>query len=461
MTRKAVIVIGGGFAGLSAATSLAERGFEVTVLEGRQALGGRAYSFRDAKTGDPVDNGQHLFMGCYRETLSFLERIGAQDRLSFQSNLSIDFIGDRGRRARLRCWPLPSPWHLLSGLVRLSTLSWGDRFRLRHVERALREGVKDPQGLDQISVRDWLIQAGQSERARRHLWDLIAIAALNEDPAIASAAPFVTVLAQAFFERRDASRLGLSGVGLSDLYAPPAQRFIEARGGRVLLKAPVAQIEHAGDRVTSVLLRDGQRLKADWVLSAVSAAAFLKLIPSRLSEREPVFQRIAQLGFAPIISIHLWFDRSISRSAFAGLLDTHIQWFFNKSRILHGTQSKEGYVSLVISGARRFVEWSEARLLTMALEELRRLMPPAREAVLLRSLVIKEHQATLSPAVGSERLRPECRSPLNRFLIAGDWTRTGLPATIESACVSGRRCADMIIRETLENVPEQKRVAYV
>jgi hydroxysqualene dehydroxylase len=456
--QRHVIVIGGGFAGLSCATVLAGQGFQVTVLEGRQVLGGRAYSFKDPQMGDSVDNGQHLFMGCYRETQTFLERIGALHRLVFQPNLSIEFRGDRGRRANLFCWPLPSPWHLLSGLIRLKTLSWADRFRLIYFQKALKDAIKNPASIEHLTVEEWLVKARQSERARRHLWDLIAIATLNEDPRIAAASPFVTVLAQAFFDRRKASRLGLAAVGLSDLYAQSAKMFIELRDGHVHLKSPVAQLEFSGPRVTGVLLRDGRRLEADWVVSAVAPTAFLRLLPESVKEAHPSFQKVAKLAFAPIISIHLWFDREISKRLFVGLLDTQIQWFFNKSKILGN--AARGYVSLVISGAHGLVDWSETKLLSMALEELRRLFPKARAALLLRSLIIKEHQATLSPTVGSESLRPEHQSPYENFLIAGDWTRTGLPATIESACISGHVCADLVIKKEMETPADPQEVAY-
>lgn len=457
---KNVIVIGGGFAGLSAATELAAQGFQVTVLEGRQVLGGRAYSFKDPQTGDSVDNGQHLFMGCYYETQKFLERVGGMHRLRFQNNLSVDFVGDRGRKAKLFCLPLPSPWHLLSGLLRLSTLSWADRARLYFVHKALKKSAENPQRYENVTVEQWLINAKQSERARRHLWDLITIATLNEDPKIASAAPFITVLAQAFFDKRTGSRLGISSVGLSELYVKAATSYLESRGGKVHAKSPVASLEIENGRVRSVQLRDGQRLSADWVISAVAPGAFLKILPENVRLGEPIFQRAAQLKFAPIVSIHLWFDREISRSAFAGLLDTHIQWFFNKARIHESATTSKGYISLVISGAHSFVEWPEKKLLTMALEELRRLFPKAREAALVRSLVIKEHQATLSPAVGSEALRPEHRSPFENLLIAGDWTRTGLPATIESACLSGHACAAMVMSKEMRKAPNVPEVAY-
>jgi squalene-associated FAD-dependent desaturase len=438
-----VIIIGGGFAGLSAGTALAERGHRVTLLEGRQVLGGRAYSFRDPQTGDAVDNGQHLFMGCYEQTQNFLARIGTLSALRFQSNLSADFQGAQ-HSAHLRCWPLPSPWHLLSGLFRLSSLSWADRFRLLKMHRALKQAAQNKEALDHITVKEWLTRWGQSETAQRHLWDLIAIATLNEDPAIAAAAPFATVLEQAFFRGRENAQLGLSAVGLSELYTHAARSYIQSRGGQIRTKAPVDRLLIRNGRVEGVQLREGERMIADWVISAVPPPAFLKLLPPALVAAEPAFERIQQLRAAPIISIHLWFDREISRRAFVGLLDTHVQWFFNKSAIFSSPVSEKGYISLVISGAHTFIEWSDTRLQAMVLEELRRLFPKARQAALTRSLVIKEYQATLSPVVGSEALRPEYRTPLAQLLLAGDWTRTGLPATIESACVSGHACAKIV-----------------
>src|ERR1041385_1019069 len=172
-----VIVIGGGFAGLSAATALAEQGCRVTVLEGRQVLGGRAYSFADAKMGDSVDNGQHLFMGCYHETLRFLRRVQCLERLTFQKALAIPFVSAGGRRAAIRCWPLPAPYHLYSGLLLLRTLSWRDRWRLKRVENALKEDIPRDK-LDGLTVDEWLAECGQSVRARRNLWALICLACL-------------------------------------------------------------------------------------------------------------------------------------------------------------------------------------------------------------------------------------------------------------------------------------------
>lgn len=442
-TAKKVIVIGGGFAGLSAASALAQQNHVVTLLEGRQVLGGRAFSFNDPVTGDSVDNGQHLFMGCYQETIKFLSRVDAMEGLTFQPVMNIPFVGAGRFHDTLRCLPLPSPWHLYSGLLRLGTLSWGDRWRLRHVEQELRKDLS-LQDLDRLTVDEWLKNCGQSERARRYLWDLITIACLNEDPRIASAYPFVTVLKQAFFGDPRSSQLAFANVGLSELYVKAATRYIEFRGGKVKARSPVHRLIIEHSTVTGVLLRSGEELSADAVISAVPPWALQKMVPQYLLEKDPYFAQLKQLSYAPIISIHLWFDREITDDLFAGLLDTQTQWLFNRSRIHRDPKTKEGYVSLVISGAHAFVDWEDKKILSMVLEELKRLYPKAESAALARSLVIKETHATLSPKVNTERFRPLATSPLKNLYVAGDWTRTGLPATIESACLSGHTCADLI-----------------
>jgi hydroxysqualene dehydroxylase len=442
MPVKRVIVIGGGFAGLSAATALAQKGCRVTVLEGRQVLGGRAYSFVDPVTGDSVDNGQHLFMGCYYETQTFLERLQATEGLEFQSGLQIPFVGSGGRNAELHCLSLPAPWHLYSGFLRLKTLSWSDRWRLRLVQDALKQN-ESTEALDRLTVDEWLIRSGQSEEARRHLWDLITIACLNEDSRIASAAPFVAVLKQAFFEDRKASQLAFAHVGLSELYVPQAVKYLEDRGGEVRVKAPVQRLEMEGGQVVAVRLRSDERIEADAVIAAVPPWALTKLVPDEWL-KQPYFESLNRFSYSPIISVHLWFNEEITRELFVGLLDTQIQWLFNRSRIHQDPKTKSGHISLVISGAHAFANWDDKKILSMALEELKRLFPKARRAALVRSLVIKESHATLSLKVGTDALRPTSLSPIKQFFVAGDWVKTGLPATIESACKSGHACAELV-----------------
>jgi squalene-associated FAD-dependent desaturase len=457
---KSVIVIGGGFAGLSAATSLAQKGCHVTLLEGRQIFGGRAYSFVDPKTGDSVDNGQHLFMGCYLETLTFLRRINSLGGLTFQPSLFIRFLSAGGRSAKLSCLSLPAPWHLYSGLLRLKTLSWMDRWRLRDVQAELQKNTPSEE-LDRLTVDEWLKSCHQSERARRHLWDLIALACLNEDPRIASASGFAAVLKQAFFDDSNASQIAFANVGLTDLYVKQAVDVIEAAGGSVRTASPVQRLAVRNGHAEGVLLRNGEHLQADAVISAVPPWSVLKLVPEPWVDQELYFSRLKELSYAPIISIHLWFDRVITEDLFVGLLGTHIQWLFNRSRMHPASQTREGYISLVISGAHDFIGWPDKKILSMALEELKRLFPKAQSAALLRSLVIKEAQATLSPKVGTESLRPAWQSPIQDFWLAGDWTKTGLPATIESACYSGHGVADLVMAASPDPATRTEEVAHV
>ena len=216
---KTAIVMGGGWAGLSCAAGLAEKGFKVTLLEQSGRLGGRASSFIDEKTGDTIDNGQHLFMGCYLRTIEFLKKIGTLGKLRFQKDLSVDFVGRDGKNSYLRCGALPSPFHLLSGLWGLGTLSFKDKWNMLRVYNGIRKSGNG--ALKGLTVEDWLKKCGQSEKSRRYFWDLITIATLNEQSSIAEADSLAVVLKEAFFSNREKSQIALSSVGLSDLCGSP------------------------------------------------------------------------------------------------------------------------------------------------------------------------------------------------------------------------------------------------
>src|SRR5215510_13592529 len=244
-----VLILGGGFAGLAAAVDLAEAGRRVLLLERRSFLGGRAYSFTDKITGDTVDNGQHLMMGCYRRTLRFLEKIGSLDKLKFQGDPRVDFLHEEANgsviHASFKCPPLPAPLHLLGGLARLKTIGWGDRLRALGVGLAVRTLDGDRDRLAEITVRQWLDSLGQSERIQRRFWGPMALATLNEVPEIASADMFARVIELGFMRTKRDSAMVISRVGLSDLYTRQARDFIEDRGGEVRLNTDVARIEFA------------------------------------------------------------------------------------------------------------------------------------------------------------------------------------------------------------------------
>lgn len=441
-----VVIIGGGFAGLAAAVDLAAQGHQVLVLERRNFLGGRAYSFTDKTTGAVIDNGQHLMMGCYHHTLNFLGKIGALGKLKFQTNPRVDFLHEREGHASFQCPNLPAPLHLLAGLARLQSLGWNDRLRALRVGLALQLMNGNRQKLADVTVREWLNALGQSEQMQRRFWDIVALATLNETPERASADMFARVLEQAFLHTKRDSAMVISRVGLSDLYTTNAQAFIEARGGAVRLNAEVERLEFNRPRVTGLTLRGGEQLVAETLICAVPYFALRRMIAPDVLAASPSLRHLPELKSAPIVSINLWYDRTVTELEFVGLLGSPIEWVFNKNAIAGEISQKLQHLALVISGAHTAAKQTKEELIALATREMERFFPAARQAKPVHAFVIREHDATLSHTVGVARLRPPQQTEFENFYLAGDWTATDLPATIESAVWSGQECARLISR---------------
>jgi squalene-associated FAD-dependent desaturase len=441
--KRDVAVVGGGFAGLSAGVALAERGFRVAVVERKPALGGRAYSFQDPDSGDFIDNGQHVLMGCYGETLDFLGRIGTRDQLFFHPNLEIEMLERGGRCGWLRTAPVPGPFHMSAALLRYRLLTARERWRVvAGSAQMLRLRRRDPAALERITVAALMERLGQGARERACFWYPLATATLNEDPEIASAALLAEVIKRAFFGRRSDSAFVYSRVGLSDLYCTAAAEFIERRGGVVARHSAVETLELGADAsVARIRMRDGGALEAANFVLAVTAPQLLRLLPRPLAD-DRFFAELKGLGVSPIICVHLWLDREVTDAAFIGFIGTATQWLFNKRRIFaqHGAHHG-GYLSFVISGARQLVDRSNDELLELVMGDLRAMIPEANAAKVVKALVIKEKQATMAPDLESHRLRPGTVTPIKNLFLAGDWIQTGLPATIESAVISGRMAA--------------------
>lgn len=452
---KQVAIIGGGFAGLAAGAALAERGVAVTVLEERAHLGGRAYSFRDEATGEVVDNGQHALMGCYHHTLAFLERIGAGAKVVRQRNLRVEMIHPQRGRGAIACPSLPSPLHVGAGLLGYSILS--RRERLGALLAGLRMMAMRRRGdarLRHATLHELLCDLGQSQHTRESFWNPVAIATLNEAPERAAAAPFAEVLARAFFGSRTDSQFVLPAVGLSELYTDDASRFIRERGGMVSLRARVIGIDLGERDAVRLRLADGRRLDPDACISTLPPRVLDRILSDDLRRRLglPALDRFET---APIVSAHLWFDRPVLGCEFVGLLGTRTQWVFNRSGLLRerrrGADGPLHALSAVISAGRDVVDWDAERIAMQIVGDLRSLVPAARTAVLLRSVVVREKNATVSPTPAAERLRPPIETRAPAFFVAGDWVATGLPPTIESAVLSGARAADLVLRAGAAN----------
>jgi len=292
------------------------------------------------------------------------------------------------------------------------------------------------------SVRAWLGRRGQSECLQHNFWDLLCIAAMNEDPLIASAQVFERVLQRALFSSPADSRLGIARVGLSEVYTAAAAAYIEARGGSVELGRGVKRLLIAEGACRGVDLGADGEIEAACVISALPWHQLAVVLPNEGLRNDQFFAGALALRPAPIISINLWFDAPVTDLDFAGLRGTTIQWLFNKSRIL---TTNDRYVSLVLSAAREHISRSKEELVAISLLELGEMLPMARRAKLVHSLVIKERFATFSPSPEAEPLRPSARTPIRGLFLAGDWTATGLPATIEGAVQSGYTAAREVL----------------
>ena len=442
--RPSVAIAGGGLAGLSAACDLVDAGFRVTLLEKRPFLGGRAYSYRDRSSGIEVDNGQHVFLGCCTEYIGFLKRLGVYRNAHLQKRLRVRVIDKVWGRSVLRSSALPVPLHLLPSLLRFRSLSPAEKLlagygfaQVRSLDRA-----RHPE-LDDITFAEWLRRRRQSPNAIRSLWNLIIQPTLNEDISTVSADLALMVFQEGFLRSRNGANVGWAKVGLTSLLGEAARRYIEERGGEVRTGAALSGVEAEGGAVSGMMTEAGP-LTADVYLLAVPPEKLLSLLPASL-RRDAFFAPASRIQRSPIVNVHLWYDRQVWDGDFAAFLNTPLQWAFNKSR-LWGQEGEGQYIDISLSGAHHFAAIPAAETIQLFTKEMQALFPAARGARLKRALVVKQRDATFAPLPGIRALRLSQQTPLSNLFLAGDWTDTGWPATMESAVRSGRLAARAAVR---------------
>jgi hydroxysqualene dehydroxylase len=453
--RFDAVVVGAGFAGLSAAVRLTQHGARVLVLEARARLGGRATAFADRDTGELVDNGQHVLLGCYTETLAFLREIGAGANVRVEPRLSVTMIDRAGRRSRLECPALPPPLHLLAGVFEWDALRWVDRLSvlqmagpIKQARRALTPGTTSIAASPGETVDAWLVRNGQTPRIREMLWEPLALAALNQPVAQAAAPPFARVLAEMFGSDSQAAAVVLPTKPLHLMYAEPAREYLESRGGSVRTSAPAKITIESGANPLLEVEALRERWLPDVVVAAVPWFAIGELVAGDTSGLQHLLARASQMASSPIVTVNLWFDRDVLAdmdAPFVGLPGRSMQWVFDKRAVFGGDAS---HLSLVSSGASPLVAQTNEELIADAHDELLDALPAVRSASLVRATVVREPRATFSLAPG-QPARPQVATPVRGLYLAGDWIDTGLPATIESAVRSGHRAADRAASERL------------
>jgi squalene-associated FAD-dependent desaturase len=441
--QKRVAVLGGGLAGLSAALRLTDLGFAVTLIEKRPFLGGRAFSFLDPQEQVEVDNGQHVFLGCCTYYIDYLRTIGATDKTYLQDRLEVVVVKD-GKRGTIGSTPWLGRLHLFPSFLRYPHLGFADKFRAIYglASMAMTRRKNGPSALDRESAYDWLKRHWQSDTAIESLWNLILLPSLNDDVHDASADMAIMLFQAGLLKGPAQAAIGLSSVGLTSLNGDPAFDLLTERGADMVMGKTVRSIEIDDGRVTGVTFSDGGRVEADVYVSALPFGMLLDSLPDDVGQ-SPFFSKAAKLGSSPIVGVHLWYDRQVMDEEFVAFLGSPVQWVFNKSRI-QGTDDADGqYVCISLSGAWQFIDRPKEELAAEFVAEMARLFPRAAEAQMVRSLVVKEPHATFSSAPGAADGRLPQATPIKNLFLAGEWTDTGWPSTMEGAVRSGVLAANV------------------
>jgi squalene-associated FAD-dependent desaturase len=422
------IVIGGGLAGLAAAAALGDAGFDVDLYEARAFLGGRATSYALPGEGETeiIDNCQHILLRCCVNLMDFYRRLGVADRIKFYKQFY--FIEPGGRTSTLAAGRLPAPLHFTGSFWKLTFLSLSDKIGIARALLAIRGEHGRRQDLDRISMLDWLREKRQTEPAIRRFWNQVLVSAVNEDLDRMAAVHGFQVFRLGFLARSNSYEMGVPSVPLGELYSSGAWKRIG--NVRLHLREPVEAAAGANGSIQAVTVQ-GQPRTADYFVSALPFERVSTILP----QAEIAPDRFAH---SPITGIHLWFDRSVTQLPHATLLDRTVQWMFNKS----GGR----YLELVVSASRGLVDMSRNDVIELAVRELGEFFPRVREAKLEKAHVVKEVRATFSPQPGVESLRPQNATKLSNLFLAGDWTRSGWPATMEGAVRSGYLAAEAVTR---------------
>jgi squalene-associated FAD-dependent desaturase len=463
MPSQSVLVIGGGLAGLSSAVALAEAGLPVRLFEKRPHLGGRATSYT-LPDGTEVDNCQHVTLGCCTNLSDFYRRVGAEGKIRFYDWLY--FADKQGRRSTIKAVALPPPLHMAPSFLLFDALTWADKRGIARAMLTIAAAGGNPPRAEGSSMLDWLHRTEQTPGAIERFWRVVLVSALDEELARTDARYGIEVFWKAFLANRKGYRVGIPTVPLAELYEG-CRQGVTQRGGEVRVRAGVREIRVQQNRFAGVVLEDGSEIEADACVGAVPQDVLLKMLPAEWSEGSGQFEGLRNLKTSPITGVHLWFDRTVMTEPFLTLLDHTTQWIFNKSLLSDGTETESEaarrtakmekgaaeesaapvgqYLQLVISASYDLVPRSRQEIIELCLREIGDVLPATRTAKLLKATVIKEINATFSPEPGVDRWRPAQVSPVKGLFLAGDWTLTGWPATMEGAVRSGYLAAEALL----------------
>ena len=423
---KRCLIIGSGISGLTAASILSSKKIQVTLLESAPKFGGRTYSFKDSESGETIDNGQHILMGCYKETLAFLNLIGAGNNFIFQKNLNIDFLTDDKKKYSLRSSLIPYPLNLLFAILNYNALNVVEKFRF--IGLIIKLPFISERSLENLSVLDWLEKENQNENIIRSFWEILCVGALNTNLKKASAKMFYNILIKIFFNGNFASTIILPKYGLSESIISPALSFIKKNDGKVFSSETIKELIVKNRTVIGVKSDNNIYENFDFVISAIPLHALEKIISKELLNIKTIF------SYSTILNTHIWLKENPVEANFYGLINSPLHWIFNKG----------SHLNLVISDADEISKKTNEEIIETALNELEK-FTSAKKENLTGYKIIREKRATFIPDNNVLYNRPKSKTAIKNLFLAGDWTDTGLPATIESAAMSGRIAAECVL----------------
>lgn len=456
-----VVIIGGGLAGLTCAVTLADRGVPVSLFESRPRLGGRASSFDEKKTQHLIDNCQHVSMGCCDEFNRLCETVGISSY--FRREKKLYFVGPSHSGKGLStskesgipfkvnsfaasAW-LPAPLHLLPAFGGLSYLSMQEKMELaRGLKQLARISVDFN---NEPTMAEWLTDQGQSQNVINRFWNVVLVSALSESLERISLSHAQKVFVDGFLRARDNWQVLIPTVPLDQLYGDVILKRLEQKHAKVHLQTRVDRVQIEAGKVVGVQLRDGQNIACERVIVAVPHQRVLSLFPDAFEGHESL-KRVKEIESAPITSVHLWFDRELTELPHAVFVDCLSQWMFNRSRIMQQSSKTGFYYQIVISASHNLrgeerQGHSQEEIIAEVVGELSQVWPETRQAKLIHSRMVTEHQAVFSVKPGIEELRPSQRTDVTDLYLAGDWTSTGWPATMEGAVRSGLKAAEFLL----------------
>lgn len=425
---KRCLIIGGGVAGLTAASILSSKKIAVTLIESSPKLGGRTYSFIDKETDTIIDNGQHIMMGCYKEALSFLKLIGAENNFHYQKNLLLKIIDRNKNQFNLDASTSFYPFNLILAIKNYNAFNFNDK--ISFILFLLRLPIISKNSLRKSTVREWLENENQNIDIIKNFWEILCVGALNTNLEKASAFVFYEVLMQIFFKGNFASTIILPKYGLSESIIKPAISFIEKNGGTIIASEIVREVFVKNQKI--VLIKTDKMIydNFDYIISAIPLYSLEKIITKKTLGIN------LELEYSTIVNIHIWLNDINLHDKFYGLLNSPLHWIF----------VKEKHINIVISDADYLADKSKEEIFKLVIDELIQYTSIVSEDI-LQYKIIKEKRATIVPAVDILNKRPDSRTPIKNFFLAGDWTNTGLPSTIESAVKSGRIAAENVIQD--------------